>query len=57
MLNFVRALWEIEKSNVFVINGAPNMTVNGVDLNRDGISNVLQQPQLGVRRLSSMEDQ
>ena len=39
------------------------MTVNGVDLNRDGISDVLQQPQVGIRRLSntehlsSMEDQ
>ena len=33
------------------------MTVNGIDLNRDGISNVLQQPQLGIGRLSSMEDQ
>ena len=43
--------------------GAPMMTVNGVDLNRDGISDVLQQPQVGIRRLSntehlsSMEDQ
>ena len=42
---------------------APMMTVNGVDLNRDGISDVLQQPQVCIRRLSntehlsSMEDQ
>eukprot|EP00450_Noctiluca_scintillans_P006937 CAMPEP_0194482984 /NCGR_PEP_ID=MMETSP0253-20130528/4720_1 /TAXON_ID=2966 /ORGANISM="Noctiluca scintillans" /LENGTH=66 /DNA_ID=CAMNT_0039322577 /DNA_START=35 /DNA_END=231 /DNA_ORIENTATION=+ len=26
---------------------APTMTVTGVDLNRDGIPDVLQQPQLG----------
>ena len=34
---------------------APMMTVNGVDLNRDGISDVLQQPQVGIRRLSNTE--
>ena len=28
------------------------MTVNGIDLNRDGIPNVLQQPLVGIRRLS-----
>ena len=33
------------------------MAVNGVDLNRDGISNVLRQLQLIIRRLSCMEDQ
>ena len=27
------------------------MTVNGIDLNRDGIPNVLQQPLVGIRRL------
>ena len=27
------------------------MTVNGIDLNRDGIPNVLQQPLVGMRRL------
>ena len=27
------------------------MTVNGIDLNRDGISDVLQQPLVGIRRL------
>ena len=36
---------------------APMMTVHGVDLNRDGISNVLQQRQLGIFRLFGMEDQ
>ena len=30
------------------------MTMNGIDLNRDGIPNVLQQPLVGIRRL---EDQ
>ena len=34
---------------------APTMTVNGVDLNRDGITEVLQQPQVGIRRLSNTE--
>ena len=27
------------------------MTANGIDLNRDGIPNVLQQPLVGIRRL------
>ena len=27
------------------------MTVNGIDLNMDGIPNVLQQPLVGIRRL------
>ena len=27
------------------------MTVNGIDLNREGIPNVLQQPLVGIRRL------
>ena len=27
------------------------MTVNGIDLNRDGIPNVLQEPLVGIRRL------
>ena len=34
---------------------APMVTVIGVDLNRDGISDVLQQPQMSIRRLSNSE--
>ena len=35
-----------------MINDAPMMIVNGIDLNRDGIPNVLQQLLVGIRRLS-----